>query len=616
MVSPDQMADSYEYIVVGSGAGGGPVASNLARAGRRVLLLEAGGAGEPYNYQVPVFHAIASEDAELRWDYFVRHYGDDMKQRRDTKFVPEKDGILYPRCGTLGGCTAHNAMITVYPFSHYWDEIATITGDSTWRHEHMRNYFERLENCRYRPFFKLLSWLGYNPTRHGFRGWLSTEVALPDSALWDHKLLTIIANSALKCLGKLGGTVKRIQDLFKSLGDPNDWRLERKHPEGICFTPLATLHYARNGTRERIRETEHSHPNLTVKINCLATRIIFDSDNRATGVEYLEGQHLYGADPNFQAQPGNRRAAYATREVILSAGTFNTPQLLMLSGVGSRDELAKHGITPRAELAGVGKNLQDRYEIGVVTRMKNDWAVLKGAEFKPGDPLFQQWHDSRKGVYTSNGAVLGIVKRSDDKQPFPDLFIFALLGKFSGYYPGFSKVFAKNLNYLTWAVLKAHTRNTAGEVTLRSSNPQDVPQINFRYFDEGNDIAGDDLDTVVDGIEFVRELESALVGYMDEEEIPGNKFQTRDELKQFVRDNAWGHHASCTCKIGPEKDGGVVDSRLRVYGTKGLRIVDASVFPRIPGFFIATSVYMVGEKASDMILEDAKLMDRKVSGKR
>jgi choline dehydrogenase-like flavoprotein len=606
MASTNVSTDAqYDYIVVGSGAGGGPVAANLAKAGMKVLLLEAGGDAEPYNYQVPVFHALAAEDASIRWDYFVRHYADDATQRRDDKFVPEKDGIYYPRSGTLGGCTAHNALITVYPFNHYWDDIADLMNDDSWRHENMRKYFMRMEACRYRPIQRLLSYLGINPTRHGFGGWLSTEAALPESALWDHELIKIIADSALKCIGELGGTARRLEDILKSLGDPNDWRLQGEHPEGVYFTPLATRDHARNGSRDRIREIQRRYPrNLTVQTNCLATRILLDESNRAIGVAYVEGEHLYGADPAYDgAQRGKERAAAARREVIVCAGAFNTPQLLMLSGIGPSAELGRHGIRVRVDLPGVGKNLQDRYEVGVVTKMKRDWAVLKGAQFNSTDPLFEQWHKQRKGVYISNGAVLGIIKRSDANQKLPDLFIFALLGKFHGYYPGFSKIFADNLNYLTWAILKSHTHNTAGEVTLRSPDPRDVPYVNFRYFDH---VGGGDLESVVNGIEFVRSLQSALDGYMEEEETPGPAVRTRDDLKQFVKDNAWGHHASCSCKIGARQDGGVVDSGFRVYGTQGLRIADASVFPRIPGFFIVTSVYMVGEKASDVILEDAK----------
>ena len=121
---------SYDFVIVGSGAGGGPLACNLAKAGQKVLLLEAGGDHENYNYQVPVFHGLATEDEDLKWDYFVRHYTSDEQQRRDCKFVPQRDGVLYPRAGTLGGCTAHNAMITVYPQNGDWDRIAQVTGDA------------------------------------------------------------------------------------------------------------------------------------------------------------------------------------------------------------------------------------------------------------------------------------------------------------------------------------------------------------------------------------------------------------------------------------------------------------------------------------------------------
>jgi choline dehydrogenase len=121
-------ARSYDYIVVGSGAGGGPLASNLAMAGYHVLLLEAGqDEGANPNYQVPAFACAGSEDPAMAWDYFVRHYTDDTQQRRDSKYVPEYDGVFYPRAATLGGCTAHNAMITVYPQNNDWDSIAALT---------------------------------------------------------------------------------------------------------------------------------------------------------------------------------------------------------------------------------------------------------------------------------------------------------------------------------------------------------------------------------------------------------------------------------------------------------------------------------------------------------
>ena len=136
--------------MVGSGAGGGPVAAALARAGFEVLLLEAGSdRGAQLLYQVPVFHGLSTEDEAMRWDYFVQHYEDPARQRADSKYSTAHGGVLYPRAGTLGGCTAHNAMITVYPHNSDWDGIAEATGDKSWRAREMRRYFERLERCDY-----------------------------------------------------------------------------------------------------------------------------------------------------------------------------------------------------------------------------------------------------------------------------------------------------------------------------------------------------------------------------------------------------------------------------------------------------------------------------------
>jgi choline dehydrogenase len=295
--------------------------------------------------------------------------------------------------------------------------------------------------------------------------------------------------------------------------------------------------------------------------------------------------------------------------VILAGGAFNTPQLLMLSGIGPRETIERHGVSVRLDLPGVGANLQDRYEIGVVNRMAKPWRVLDGADFTRGDRLFGEWSGHRQGMYISNGAALALSLRSGPDLPVPDLFCMALLAKFSGYFPGYSRVIAEHHDYLTWAVLKAHTNNRAGKVTLRSADPRDTPVVNFRYFEEGSDATGDDLKAVVTGLRFVRRMtyEMQRFGLIQQEELPGEAVQTDAQLADYVRDNAWGHHASCSCAIGPRQANGVLDSRLRVHGVERLRVVDASVFPRIPGFFIVGAVYMVAEKAADMILGDAGL---------
>jgi len=277
---------------------------------------------------------------------------------------------------------------------------------------------------------------------------------------------------------------------------------------------------------------------------------------------------------------------------------------LLLSGIGPAEELAAHNIAVRVKLEGVGRNLQDRYEVGVVNRMNFDrWEILEGAEFRKGDPVYRQWESARQGVYTTNGAVLAVIKKSLQQRQLPDLFIFALLGLFKGYFPGYSKLLAEKHNYLTWAILKAHTQNRGGVVRLRSADPRQPPQISFRYFEEGTDADGADLDSVVAGIRFVRELTKDLKAdkHIAAEELPGDDVQTDEELRAFVRNNAWGHHASCTCPIGEPAEGGVLTSDFRVHGTKGLRVVDASVFPRIPGFFIVSAVYMIAEKAAEVI---------------
>jgi choline dehydrogenase len=302
--------------------------------------------------------------------------------------------------------------------------------------------------------------------------------------------------------------------------------------------------------------------------------------------------------------------------VILAGGAFNTPQLLKLSGIGPRAELERFGIRCRRDLPGVGENLQDRYEVGVVTRMRRNFALLDGLTFKPPaegadpDPGYLQWQ-AGEGVYTTNGALLGIIRRSRPELTSPDLFLFGLPAKFTGYFPGYSGDLAQQSDVFTWAVLKAHTANRAGSVLLRSADPRDPPDIRFRYFEEGDDAAGEDLDAVVTGIEVARSIMNCLEDDVAEEQVPGRALDTREELRSFVRDNAWGHHASCTCAIGPASDPrAVLDSDFRVHGTKGLRVVDASVFPRIPGFFIVTAVYMAAEKAGAVILADAAAQDR------
>jgi choline dehydrogenase-like flavoprotein len=623
---PTPQAPDCEYLVVGSGAGGGTVAARLAEAGKHVILLEAGGdprdltGGDPVqpdigrlpqDYDVPAFHAFASENSALAWDFFVRHYEDDALQRRDPKFVESHrgarvDGIYYPRAGTLGGCTAHNAMILVYPHNADWDHIAELTGDASWSAANMRTYFERLENCRHRPFHRWLSKLGLNATRHGWNGWLPAEAAIPKAALGDRRLSKVIVESACEAFLEGGHQIDRARWFLDAWLDPNDWRLVRDNAVGVRYLPLTTDGHARKGARERVLDVACRYPDrLKIVLNALATKVVLDQDDRAIGVEFLQGERLYRAHAAPSARAGERRALYASREVILAGGAFNSPQLLMLSGIGPIDVLRRNGIEPRVPLPGVGKNLQDRYEVGVVNRMSmRAWQVYDGARFDASDPQFAEWSSSRTGVYTTNGSVLTLFTRSAREVPLPDLLCMALLARFEGYYPGYSKAVAKDLNALTWVVLKAHTSNRAGTVTLRSPDPLDTPAIDFNYFTDGGDA---DLAAVVEGVRFVRRVTHKLRqrGLIAQEELPGDHVVGDAELAEFVRLNAWGHHACGTCPIGSPEANGVLSSDFLVHHTRNLRVVDASVFPRIPGFFIVSAVYMIGEKAADVILAGA-----------
>lgn len=470
----------YEYVVVGSGAGGGPLAARLALAGHKTLLIEAGDdQGENKNYTIPAYSALASEDEALAWNFFVRHYADERRQARDYKttydtpdggeytglYPPEGStlkGTLYPRTGTLGGCTAHNALIAIYPHRSDFDYIARLTGDTSWSSDNMRKYFVKLEDNSYT--------LPLSPG-HGYDGWFDTETAPLSIPLKDPQLLSLILGGAF-ALGNLTDGVFNLATLLA--GDANaDSELRDKSP-GYYQVPIGAEGGARVGPRELIvavrdaKNTDGSkkYP-LDVRMHCHVTRIVFDESEdtpRATSVEFLDGAYLYSASPRSKgAKTGTTGSASASREIIVAGGAYNSPQILKLSGIGPADELTKFDIPVIVDLPGVGTNLQDHYEVAVQGRPPKDFSTLNECTFgffAQNDPCLDRWEQpilGNRGNYASSGlAVAMLYPSTASAEGDYDAFIFGGPVNFKGYFPGYSINHTAERDWYTWVVLKVN----------------------------------------------------------------------------------------------------------------------------------------------------------------
>ena len=787
----------FDYIIVGSGAGGGPLAARLVLAGKRVLVIEAGQDPALIKYpnkdgerliegevtRIPGYYGPASEDAEMSWMFSVRHYADDAMQKEDAKHdknidpntggkIPEKyldapkkgrkQGVFYPRSSGIGGCTAHHAMITIRPNGKDWNYIANLTGDASWSADAMRGYFAKFERNQYieaykrfleKLFGKLLGviykvyrWfvLLLDPRAvldeggHGFKGWAPTNLLDPylvsTIAETDQPFIQAISRAALAALhGKWLG-IQWLKHQFLKLRvvaaiDFNDINTRRANPEGVFLIPLGIEGRTgpesedegkpgkgrRFGVREFLLNTRFKHPDrLVIQSGAHVLRVLFDQRPgedapRAIGVECAIGNHLYEASP-VQSPPPKESVAYFAKaqggEIILSGGAFNTPQLLMLSGIGEASHLKgiaasegdpaacalldangrlirnAAGNPLRIDLPGVGRNLQDRYEVTVVSELDKDLATLKDISFEPGDntdPARRQWLQDKTGLYATNGGTLAVIRRSkpvvEAGESESDLFTFGAPAAFRGYYWNWShELFKETLGdkqkdkhrIWSWVILKAYTNNHDGTVRLRTASPFDMPEICFDVFNEkaendrpdletklknvvdkcdalarsGKPIPDDlkkerceaekawadneaklvhskrDLAAMVDAVAFMRKVNARNPKQFVREIQPGENIKDESsEMERWIRTQAWGHHCSCTCRIGADSwkadttkladREAVLDSRFRVHGVNGLRVVDASIFPKIPGYFILAPIFMISEKAADTLIEDS-----------
>jgi choline dehydrogenase len=418
--------------------------------------------------------------------------------------------------------------------------------------------------------------------------------------------------------------------------DLNSGNPGRDDTESVYQIPLAvdadTL--KRAGPRDFILSVANARTSngdrkyhLDVALNTFVTKIDFNTlgnntsnKPRATGVQFMKGQSLYSADPRYNGAKGSQGSVSVKKEVIISAGTFETPKLLKLSGVGPKEELDRFGIKVVKDLPGVGTNLQDRYEVGVIGEARTDFTITKDCTFgyTTPDPCLEKWKNGRtvigKGVYATSGIAIAATKKSStagqaESSNDPDLFIAGAPANFKGYFPGYAYDALKDARHWVWIILKARARNNAGTVSLVSTDPQQMPKITMNSLDTGvtTDGAADkDLQAIYEGVQFGRRAFDKVVplGGSFTETWPGANVSSEADVKEFIKNEAWGHHASCTCPIGSDNDPmAVLDSNFKVRGVDGLRVVDASVFPKIPGYYIAVPIYMISEKAADVIIK-------------
>ncbi|KAH7627833.1 hypothetical protein B0T09DRAFT_367357 [Sordaria sp. MPI-SDFR-AT-0083] len=564
---------TYDYIVVGSGPGGGPLSAELARAGYSTLLIEAG----TDQWDNPTYADIqnfneAANDETTRWDFWVKHSDDaarDLKFKHTTwdtgdgTFYVGLDppegakllGIQYPRAAVLGGCAMHNAGVASLPEDDDWNRIVNLTGDASWEAGKMREYLKKIERNEYAD---------KGDASHGHDGWLAISNTDPSWAKND-------SNPGVKIMKRIAELIGQDPSQVAELANTDVLGDFPQRDTMSSFFNMAT-HADKNGKRyspnNYIRATlaDPAKYPLTVKLNTLATKVLFNTTGqkpRAVGIEVMEGPSLYRADPKHVAgSPAPPKTQYfARREVILSGGAFNTPQLLKLSGIGPASELSQFQIPVLVDLPGVGEGLTDNYEGSILGLGK---------------------------VPIESGLITLLFRTPN--APTKKRNIYAWCGAFSfeGFWPGYPTYYGAE--QFTCAMVHVKPRSQDGSVRLLSKDPRDKPDINFRFFEHGGD---EDLAELVSAANILRESWQAagdsVTPFQELHPCPAtsqsaNSTCSRVEEAEFFKTQAYSHHATSSCQIGGDGDKmAVLDSKFRVRGTEGLRVVDASAFPNAAG---------------------------------
>jgi choline dehydrogenase len=497
----------YDYVVIGAGSAGCPLAARLSENGAEVLLLEAGGEDTTEELHVP--------------PAWPTHWGTDVDWSYET--TPQLGtGNLphnWPRGKVLGGSSTINAMVYLRGHRNDFDNWAA-GGATGWDYEGVLPYFKKLETVE-----------GKDPEYRGTSGPMRPKIAADPNPLSEVFL-----------------------DAAKELGYPTTDDFNGAVQEGAGWHELTIVDGKRQSTALAYLHPAIDRPNLTVLTRAHALRLTFDGGKRCTGVEYERG--------------GSVETATAEGEVIVCGGTVNSPQLLLLSGVGPADHLREIGVDVVHDLPGVGENLHDHPLLGLVFKADG--------EIAPGK---------------TNHAETSMLWRSDPSLDGPDMqFMFI-------HVPFHPPHLQAPPNSYTFGI--ATIPDSRGWIRLASKDPKAAPLINPNYLGEDSDVR-----RLLLGIEKARNLNasSAFSEWGTTEVLAGEHVQDEAGLRDFVsRGTGTYYHPVGTCKIGAD-DGAVVDPDLRVRGIEGLRVADASVMPTVVCVNTNAASIMIGEKAADLVL--------------